>query len=120
MVCLFLTPFLFNFSQFGKFGVISRSTVRQKDTGECKGYGFVEFESHEAAKAAIDQTNNILEIVPGRRLEVMRAQRKAERQEVLRYTARVTKKSVRFRLFRHFSFGCRREKIFTSRIWTTP
>jgi len=67
---------------FGQFGTIKRSTVRTKEgTGESKEYGFVEFESHEAAKAAVEKLNGY-EVEEGRNLIVMRAQKKSERIEL--------------------------------------
>ena len=68
---------------FGKFGAIKRSTVRARDDGVSKEYGFVEFETHEAAKSAVEQLND-LEVEDGRKLIVMRAQKKSERMELLK------------------------------------
>ena len=43
------------FSQAGK--VVSAKVIIDRDSGRSKGFGFVEMESEEEAKAAIDQLN---------------------------------------------------------------
>jgi nucleolar protein 15 len=46
------------FSQFGKVRRIRLS--RSKQTGNCRGYGFIEFENEKVAKIAADTMNNYL------------------------------------------------------------
>ncbi|GHO83881.1 RNA recognition motif domain-containing protein [Dictyobacter formicarum] len=43
---------------FGQIGVVTFATViTDRDTGRSKGFGFVEFEDDEQARAAIEQLN---------------------------------------------------------------
>ncbi|GLV55238.1 hypothetical protein KDH_20850 [Dictyobacter sp. S3.2.2.5] len=43
---------------FGQIGTVTFATViTDRDTGRSKGFGFVEFEDDEQARAAIDQLN---------------------------------------------------------------
>lgn len=43
------------FSKFGK--VVSATVITYRDTGRSKGFGFVEFETEEEAKKAIEEGN---------------------------------------------------------------
>lgn len=46
---------------FSQFGVVTRVRIaRSKRTGNCKGYGFVEFKNAEVAKIVADTMNNYL------------------------------------------------------------
>lgn len=65
------------FAEFGE--VTSASVISDRFTGRSKGFGFVEFASEEAAKAAIDAMAN--KEVDGRALVVNVARPKAERPE---------------------------------------
>jgi len=67
---------------FEKFGTITSIRVMTKD-GKSKGFGFVNFAAHEEAKAAIEGLNNT-EVAEGKRLVVVRAQKKEEREKQLR------------------------------------
>lgn len=44
------------FKDFGS--VASAKVIMDRETGRSKGFGFVEFEDDDAAKAAIDKLNN--------------------------------------------------------------
>lgn len=63
------------FSQFGN--VISAEVIRDKFTEQSKGFGFVEMEDEEEAKAAIYELNG--KDLEGRRLRVNFAEQKAPR-----------------------------------------
>lgn len=69
---------------FEKFGVITSSCVMRDENGKCKGFGFVAFETTEAAEAAVSELNG-KELCEGQPpLYVGRAQKKAERQQELK------------------------------------
>lgn len=70
-------------NMFEKYGKITSYKIMSKDDGKSKGFGFVAFESPEAAEAAVDSLNG-KEIVEGKPLYVGRAQKKAERQQELK------------------------------------
>jgi RNA recognition motif-containing protein len=57
------------FSQFGN--VVAAQVIRYRDSGRSKGFGFVEFDSEEAAQKAIDALNG--QDHQGRRLVVSEA-----------------------------------------------
>jgi len=82
-------------TMFEKFGAItSASLARDNDSGTSRGFGFVNFTSHEAASAAVDALNET--DIKGQTLYVGRAQKKHEREEELRKqyeAARVEKAS---------------------------
>lgn len=70
-------------SMFEKYGKITSYKIMNKDDGKSKGFGFVAFESPEAAEAAVEALNG-KELVEGKPLYVGRAQKKAERQQELK------------------------------------
>nr|CAH7746600.1 unnamed protein product [Callosobruchus chinensis] len=70
-------------TMYEKFGKITSLKIMNKDDGKSKGFGFVAFESPEAAEAAVEALNG-KEIVEGKPLYVGRAQKKAERQQELK------------------------------------
>ncbi|XP_014679368.1 PREDICTED: polyadenylate-binding protein 4-like [Priapulus caudatus] len=68
---------------FGKYGKITSHKVMFDDsTGKSKGFGFVAFETHEAADQAVTAMNG--KEVSGKVLYVGRAQKKGERQAELK------------------------------------
>ncbi|KAF3903973.1 Nucleolin [Arthrobotrys entomopaga] len=68
---------------FEKFGQItSASLARDGDSGASRGFGFVNFSSHEAAAAAVEALHDTE--LKGQTLFVGRAQKKHEREEELR------------------------------------
>ncbi|KAF3939864.1 Nucleolin [Dactylella cylindrospora] len=68
---------------FEKFGQItSVSLARDTDTGSSRGFGFVNFASHDAAAAAVEALHET--DLKGQTLFVGRAQKKHEREEELR------------------------------------
>eukprot|EP00741_Cyanophora_paradoxa_P008147 tig00001264_g7884.t1 len=69
---------------FSEFGVITSCTVMKDETGKSKGFGFVNFEAPEMARAACDALNGKV-VAPDRGpLYVGRAQKKAEREAEIR------------------------------------
>lgn len=68
---------------FEKFGEITSSTLsRDPETGKSRGFGFVNFSTHDSAQAAVDELND--KEFRGQKLYVGRAQKKHEREEELR------------------------------------
>lgn len=72
---------------FKEFGEIASAVIAKEDAGEgqppkSKGFGFVAFETAEAAEKAVEALNG--KEINGRQLYVGRAQKKAERQAELR------------------------------------
>ncbi|KAL5107619.1 Polyadenylate-binding protein 4 [Taenia crassiceps] len=67
---------------FSEFGEIKSACIMRDDEGKSKGFGFVCFNDPDHAEAAVNTLNG--KEVNGQVLYVNRAQRKAERQEVLR------------------------------------
>ncbi|KAL8392828.1 hypothetical protein RB595_002857 [Gaeumannomyces hyphopodioides] len=68
---------------FERFGhVTSSSLARDLDTGKSRGFGFVNFTSHEDAFKAVEELNE--KEFHGQNLYVGRAQKKHEREEELR------------------------------------
>lgn len=68
---------------FEKFGdVTSSSLARDNETGKSRGFGFVNYTTHEAAAQAVDDLNG--KDFHGQDLYVGRAQKKHEREEELR------------------------------------
>ncbi|KAJ9253269.1 hypothetical protein DTO207G8_4276 [Paecilomyces variotii] len=80
---------------FSKYGDITSATVsRDQETGKSRGFGFVNFSTHESAQAAVDELND--KEYKSQKLYVGRAQKKHEREEELRKqyeAARVEKAS---------------------------
>lgn len=69
-------------AMFSKFGTVTSAVVQTDNEGNSKGFGFVNFEDHEAAAAAVDALHDTE--CNGKKLFVTRAQKKAEREEELR------------------------------------
>ncbi|VDO11050.1 unnamed protein product [Rodentolepis nana] len=67
---------------FLEFGEIKSACVMKDELGKSKGFGFVCFINPDSAEAAVSAMNN--KEVNGANLYVSRAQRKEERQELLR------------------------------------
>lgn len=68
---------------FAGFGPITSVTIQRDASGVSRGYGFVNFERHEDAVAAIQQMHDKEYI--GKRLYVSRAQKKSDRNDLNRY-----------------------------------
>jgi len=67
---------------FEPYGKIVSCVIMKDDTGKSRGFGFVSYETHEAAKAAVEKLNGFE--VQTCKLYVARAQKKNERQAELR------------------------------------
>ncbi|KAH8763123.1 putative Polyadenylate-binding protein, cytoplasmic and nuclear [Diaporthe sp. PMI_573] len=68
---------------FTKYGdITSASLARDQETGKNRGFGFVNFTTHEAAYQAVEELNG--KDFKGQDLYVGRAQKKHEREEELR------------------------------------
>ncbi|TFY63280.1 hypothetical protein EVJ58_g3351 [Rhodofomes roseus] len=67
---------------FGQFGNVTSAVVQRDDDGRSRGFGFVNYETHEEAQKAVETLHDSEH--NGRKLFVTRAQKKAEREEELR------------------------------------
>lgn len=68
---------------FEKFGAVTSSSLaRDNETGKSRGFGFVNYATHESAAKAVDELNG--NDFKGQELYVGRAQKKHEREEELR------------------------------------
>ncbi|KAJ3819794.1 polyadenylate binding protein [Lentinula raphanica] len=67
---------------FEPFGQVTSAIIQMDEEGKSRGFGFVNFESHEDAQKAVDALHDTEH--NGRKLFVSRAQKKAEREEELR------------------------------------
>ncbi|KIV93776.1 hypothetical protein PV10_04964 [Exophiala mesophila] len=67
---------------FEKYGDVVSASITRDDSGKSRGFGFVNFTSHEAASQAVDELND--KEFHGKNLYVGRAQKKHEREEELR------------------------------------
>jgi len=68
---------------FTPFGTISSAAIAGEEAGQSKGFGFVNFETAEAAQAAVEAVNG--QEVDGKTLFVGRAQKRQERDAELRH-----------------------------------
>ncbi|KAL6335720.1 hypothetical protein AAG906_039483 [Vitis piasezkii] len=68
------------FSEFGKVGTV---VIMKDGNGKSRGFGFVNFESPDEAKKAVEALNGAM--LGSKKLFVGRAQKKAERQELLKH-----------------------------------
>lgn len=67
---------------FEPYGQITSCVLQVDEEGKSKGFGFVNYQGHESAQAAVDALHD--SEVKGKKLFVSRAQKKAEREEELR------------------------------------
>ena len=67
---------------FKPYGDITSAVVQIDEEGKSKGFGFVNFATHEEAQRAVDGLHDT--DVKGKKLFVARAQKKAEREQELR------------------------------------
>ena len=74
---------------FERYGSVTSAVIQLDDEGRSKGFGFVNFESHEQAQAAVDGIHDY--DLKGKKLFVSRAQKKSEREDELRKTYEAAK-----------------------------
>lgn len=67
---------------FEKFGDITSATLSRDSEGKSRGFGFVNYTTHESAQAAVEEMND--KEIRSQKLYVGRAQKKHEREEELR------------------------------------
>lgn len=67
---------------FSKYGTVTSAVIQTDEEGNSKGFGFVNYESHEMAAKAVEELHDFE--LKTKRLFVSRAQKKAEREEELR------------------------------------
>ena len=67
---------------FLPFGTINGLVVMKDEAGQSKGFGFVDYESHESAAQAVDELNG--KVVGDREIYVSRAMKKSERNVFLK------------------------------------
>jgi polyadenylate-binding protein len=67
---------------FNAFGNVTSAVLMKDEQGNSKGFGFVNYNGHEEAQAAIDQMNG--KDIDGSPLYVGRAQKKSEREKELK------------------------------------
>ena len=67
---------------FSQYGLVTSAVLQLDDDGKSKGFGFVNYATHEEAQKAVDGLHDY--DLKGRKLFVARAQKKAEREEELR------------------------------------
>jgi polyadenylate-binding protein len=81
---------------FKKFGAVTSAVLQVDAEGKSKGFGFVQYADHEAARAAVDALHEREH--KGLQLFVSRAQKKGEREEELRknYEAQKYEKNLKY------------------------
>jgi polyadenylate-binding protein len=67
---------------FEPYGMITSAVIQSDDDGKNKGFGFVNFETHDEAARAVEALHD--KEINGKKLFVARAQKKQEREEELR------------------------------------
>ncbi len=67
---------------FEKYGAITSAVVQRDEAGNSKGFGFVNFETHDEAQQAVDELHEAEH--KSKKLFVTRAQKKHEREEELK------------------------------------
>lgn len=68
--------------KFASFGEITSCVVMLDDSGKSKGFGFVAFDTHDAAEKAVEDMDG--QDLDGNKITVCRAQKKAERSMELK------------------------------------
>nr|DAD48716.1 TPA_asm: hypothetical protein HUJ06_018653 [Nelumbo nucifera] len=68
--------------KFSEFGKITNLVISKDDNGNSRGFGFINFESSDDAKRAMEAMNGAQ--LGSKTIYVARAQKKAEREQILR------------------------------------
>ena len=84
-------------STFNMFGKTISATVKVDETGKSRGYGFVNFETHDDAAKAVEALNG--SVINGRTIYCGRAQRKGKRQRELIRKREDDRKIKRYRRY---------------------
>ena len=74
---------------FERYGTVTSAIIQFDDEGRSKGFGFVNFETHDEAQAAVESLHDFE--LKSKKLFVSRAQKKAEREDELRKTYEAAK-----------------------------
>ena len=74
---------------FEQFGKVTSAVVQVDEEGKSRGFGFVNFDTHDEAQKAVVNLHD--SDYKGRKLFVSRAQKKAEREEELRKSYEMAK-----------------------------
>jgi len=69
---------------FSKYGKITSGIIMKNESGVSRGFGFFNFETHDAAQRAVENLHGFEFF--GKRLYVARAQKKSERRQELQQT----------------------------------
>jgi len=69
-------------TMFSKYGPITSAVLMKDENGGSKGFGFINYNSHEEAQAAVDDVNG--KEIDGTQVYVGRAQKKTERERELK------------------------------------
>lgn len=69
-------------AMFTPFGTVTSAVIMRGEDGESKGFGFINFETNEAAKKAVEEMND--KELDGKQIYVGRAQKKSERERELK------------------------------------
>lgn len=69
-------------AMFTPFGTVTSAVIMKDENGESKGFGFINFETNEAAKKAVEEMND--KELDGKQIYVGRAQKKSERERELK------------------------------------
>ncbi|KAE9467862.1 hypothetical protein C3L33_00214, partial [Rhododendron williamsianum] len=78
--------------KFSEYGKVRNVLIMKDAEGKSKGFGFVNFESYEEAKKAVEALNGSL--LGSEKLFVGRAQKKAEREEFLKREHKLTNSNI--------------------------
>ncbi|XP_019194171.1 PREDICTED: polyadenylate-binding protein 4-like [Ipomoea nil] len=79
--------------KFSRYGKVNSAVIMRDEEGNSRGFGFVKFDSDEDAMKAVEALNG--ELIGSKRLFVGRAQKKSERERLLRSVCEEDKLTLR-------------------------